>query len=132
MAFLVAFCVWFGCPDPPPPAHIHDVARSGSVSAPVAPDTHRGMGSDVEQWRGLVSAYFSDVDRALCVVKFESGGNPDALNPSGASGLFQVMPFWFDHFGGERFDPENNVRVAALVLAEQGWTAWSVVNKGLC
>lgn len=110
------------------------------VPAPVEPKTtthtqpsvHRGMGSNVEQWRGLVARHFSNVEKALCVIRYESGGNPDARNPSGAAGLFQVMPFWFDHFGGDAYEPENNARVAALVLAEQGWTAWSVVNKGKC
>jgi soluble lytic murein transglycosylase-like protein len=63
----------------------------------------------------------------------ESGGDPDALNPtSSAAGLFQVMPFWWDHYGGDRFNPETNVRVAALIKADQGWTAWSPYNRGEC
>ena len=91
------------------------------------------MGSDVEQWRGLVSAYFSDVEKALCVIKYESGGNPNAKNPSsGAAGLFQIMPFWWDAYGGDRYDPETNVALAAVILGQQGWGAWSVVNRGLC
>jgi hypothetical protein len=105
-------------------------------SGPSPATASQGMGnqtSDVERWRGLVASYFTDVDRALCVIRYESGGNPNARNPtSGAAGLFQVMPFWFDHFGGDRYDPANNTRVAALVLAEQGWTAWAVVNRGKC
>lgn len=93
----------------------------------------RGMGTNVEQWRGLVSSYFTDVNLALCVMLHESGGNPNARNSSsGAAGLFQVMPMWFNHFGGNAYDPENNVRVASLVLAEQGWSAWSAYNRGKC
>ncbi len=132
MSFIIPFCLWFACTTPPPPAHIHEVAPRSIVSTTVAPDTYRGMGSDVEQWRGLVAGYFSDVDKALCVIKYESGGNPNAYNPSSASGLFQVKQFWFDAYGGDAFDPTNKVRVAALVLAEQGWGAWAVVNKGKC
>lgn len=95
--------------------------------------TNRGMGSNVEQWRSLVSAYFSEVDRALCIMSHESGGNPNARNPSsGAAGLFQVMPFWWEHYGGDRYDPATNTRVAAAILAQQGWTAWSPYNRGLC
>ena len=30
------------------------------------------------------------------IIARESGGNPNAYNPSGASGLFQTMPFWGD------------------------------------
>lgn len=91
------------------------------------------MGSNVEQWRGLVAAYFSDVDRALCLMSHESGGNPNARNPSsGAAGLFQVMPFWWEKYGGDRYDPETNVRVASLIYQQQGWSAWSPYNRGLC
>jgi soluble lytic murein transglycosylase-like protein len=85
------------------------------------------MGSDVEQWRGLVAAYFpGEVDLALCVMAGESGGNPSALNPSGAAGLFQIMPFWWNKYGGDRFDPETNVAMARLIRDAQGWSAWNV------
>lgn len=92
------------------------------------------MGSNVEQWRSLVAAHFgSQTDRALCIMRHESGGNPNATNPtSGAAGLFQVMPFWWNHYGGDRYDPATNTRVAAAILAQQGWTAWSPYNRGLC
>jgi hypothetical protein len=117
------------------------------VQAPVVPQAprgpgplpdgvHRGMGNqttDVERWRGLVSSYFAQADLALCVIKYESGGNPYARNSSsGAAGLFQIMPFWFQHFGGSQYDPANNIRVASLVHAQQGWSAWAAYNRGKC
>lgn len=95
----------------------------------------RGVGSNVEQWRPLVAAYFpaETVNTMLCIMAGESGGNPDARNPSsGAAGLFQVMPFWWDHYGGDRYDPETNVRVAKLIWEQQGYGAWSVWNRGKC
>lgn len=98
-----------------------------------APASHSSPG--VEQWRGLVAAYFpgSAVDTMLCLMWHESKGDPGATNPrSGAAGLFQVMPFWWDHYGGDRYDPESNVRVARLIYGEQGFGAWSPWNRGLC
>lgn len=93
------------------------------------PSGNTGMGSgNVEQWRGLVEGYFgSYTDEALRVIACESGGNPNAYNPSGASGLFQVMPSWQRKFGGDLFDPANNVRIAKILFddgASRGWR-WS-------
>lgn len=86
--------------------------------------------SDVEQWRGLVSQYFTNVDYALCIIKWESGGNPNAVNSSsGAAGLFQIMPFWWDAYGGNRFNPETNVALAAKIYADYGWGAWNAQSK---
>lgn len=100
---------------------------------------NRGMGANVEQWRGLVATYFSgdQVDRALCIMDHESGGNPSAKNPrSSARGLFQLLgSMWAPYFGVSQdalYDPEVNVRLAARVLAMQGWSAWSPYQRGLC
>lgn len=96
---------------------------------------NRGMGNNVEQWRGLVSAYFSadKVETALCVMKYESGGNPTAYNSKyGASGLFQHLKgYWKERSsaagwgGADIFSPEANVAVAAWLQATQGWGHWS-------
>lgn len=114
-----------GTPCPPQPTRgpVH------STRATSAPSGHSGMGSgDVEQWRGLVEGYFGEyTDEALRVIACESGGNPSAYNPSGASGLFQVMPNWQRKFGGDLFDPANNVRIAKILFddgASRGWR-WS-------
>lgn len=118
---------------PPTPSPTTATATPNPPSStPSSPD--RSMGSNVEQWRGLVATYFpGEVTRALCIMAAESGGNPNAVNPrSGAAGLFQIMPFWWEEFGGDRFDPETNVRVAAAIRASQGWGAWSPYNRGMC
>jgi hypothetical protein len=91
------------------------------------------MGSDVEQWRPLVEQFFgANTDRALRVMRCESGGNPSAYNPSGASGLFQHMArYWPERaaaagFGGaDIFDPVANVGVAAwLSSAGTDFSHW--------
>lgn len=98
--------------------------------APVVTDeTFRGMGADVEQWRSLVAVYFpsDQVDRTLLVMACESGGNANAYNPSGASGLMQVLSSWADNFGyvpTQLFDPSINLYVASLLYYDGGWGHW--------
>lgn len=95
---------------------------------------------DVESWRPLVAKYFAweDVDRALCLMGYESNGNPTAQNPdSTATGLFQIMhSVWAETFGvkhrSEWHDPELNVYAASVIRSTQGWTAWAPYNRGLC
>jgi hypothetical protein len=92
----------------------------------------------VRRWAPLVSAYFraDDIDRALCLMEHESGGDHRARNTSsGAAGLMQVMPFWAGHFGystKDLYEPAVNLRVASLILDKQGWRAWSPFVRGLC
>lgn len=130
--------MWFGwCDTPPYTPVVHQIAEvAPATPQPVSAPGDSGMGnqtSDVERWRGLVSQYFTDVDHALCVIKYESGGNPTAVNAtSGAAGLFQIMPFWWDAYGGNRFDPETNIALASVIQSQQGWGAWNVVNDGKC
>lgn len=98
--------------------------------------THKGMGSDVEQWRPLVTKYFKaeDVNLALRVMGCESGGNPWADNPySSASGLFQHIMRYFPSRaaaagfpGGSVWDPETNIAASAyLRYSNGGWRDWA-------
>ncbi len=97
------------------------VAETATTTTPPA-----SVGSGVERWRGLVSAYFPAdlVDQALRVIECESRGDPTARNPySGASGLFQFMSrtwSWASEgagFGGaDVYDPEANVASAAWLV----------------
>jgi len=96
----------------------------------------RNIPDRVERWRSLVAAYFpaSQVERAMCVMSLESGGNPDAANPtSSARGLFQHLGrYWSDRStragwaGASIFDPEANVAVAAWLQSWGGWGHWTV------
>ena len=82
----------------------------------------------VEQWRSLVASIWpaEQVNNVLRVMACESGGNPNAVNPSsGAAGLMQVMPFWWDHYGGDRYDPVTNLTVAYWIWQQQGWGGWT-------
>ena len=93
----------------------------------------------VGRWRPLVEAQFpaGEVDTAMCVIRHESNGEPDADNPrSSARGLFQVLgSLWAPHFGisrAELYDPATNVRIARRIWDEQGWSAWSPYKRGAC
>lgn len=107
--------------------------RRGAGS--VGPDHPQGG----ESWRSLIAAHFPgrEVDRAVCVVGWESGGNPAAENPrSSAVGLFQIMfSVWGPEFGigyDELMDPAVNTWVAREVWDRQGWRAWAAVTRGVC
>ena len=69
------------------------------------------------------------MDKALQVMACESGGDPNTYNPSGAAGLMQVQwPSWGDHYGvtlEDLFDPATNMRIAADIWANGGWSHWS-------
>lgn len=158
---LVIACMWFGyCEEPPPvdlSIYLDRIDRSEvSLTDPPppppttttykAPSVYQGMGADVEQWRGLVAAYFpaSEVDRALCVMAGESGGNPFAKNPSStAAGLFQFLKSTWDdmvpgsisqgsYSSGAVYDPVYNIAAAAWLQGAIGWSQWSWYNRGNC
>jgi hypothetical protein len=115
-----------------PVSHRSSSSSSGSGSS----GANRGMGSNVEQWRGLVSAYDWNVDIALCLMARESGGNPNAQNKSsGASGLMQVLPSWAPKFGYDRSDlfiPEVNLEISYALYVDGGWNHWSPWKRGAC
>lgn len=105
-------------------------AMQRSVDAPQAelpktpPSTY-----GVERWRALVSAYFPTevVDQVLRVMTCESSGNPSAFN--GANyGLMQINAVHAAKVNGplsRLYEPEENLRVAAIIWRDQGWGPWS-------
>ncbi len=104
---------------------------------------YTGMGNgDVDQWLPLVAAFFGDlgpdaVNRVLCLMQYESGGNPNAKNPnSSARGLMQILAsLWAPHFGvsyEDLYDPSINLLLARKIYDQQGWWAWSPYVRGLC
>lgn len=92
-----------------------------------------GVPAGVEQWRSLVASWFraDEVDRAMRIMSCESGGDPGAYNPSGASGLFQhLRKYWTSRStaagfpGADPFDPVANVATAAWLRDDMGWGSW--------
>lgn len=63
------------------------------------------------------------------IIAAESGGNVRARNPSGASGLSQIMmPLHaglVQRYGGNVFDPMTNLRVAKHLYDESGLAPWT-------
>ncbi|ABE33069.1 lytic transglycosylase domain-containing protein [Paraburkholderia xenovorans] len=65
------------------------------------------------------AARVADVDSALlmAVIDVESGGNPQAVSPKGATGLMQLMPdTGARHGASDLFDPRQNVAAGARYL----------------
>ncbi|MGH8916515.1 MAG: transglycosylase SLT domain-containing protein [Acidimicrobiia bacterium] len=102
------------------------------------PGATSSTGEGVERWRDLAAVYFApdELDRVLCLMAKESGGDPDARNTdSGASGLMQVMPSWAPVFGYEPedlYDPIVNLWIAGQIRQRQGWGAWTPYLRGSC
>lgn len=128
MNLLLVLClVWLGFGQP------IDLAEEieSLATAPVA--------DPVERWRPLVAEHFppNEVDNALCIIRLESSGDPRADNPrSTATGLFQILAsLWGPHYGvttTELREPHTNVRLAADIWEEYGWSAWSPYERGAC
>lgn len=67
------------------------------------------------------AAHVADVDSALlmAVIDVESGGNPQAVSPKGATGLMQLMPgTGAKHGASDLFDAHQNVAAGARYLKE--------------
>ena len=107
-------------------------ARFAEPDPPPVVVQHRRPPSSVEYWRPLVAAHFraEHVDDALAVMACESGGDPNAANPtSSARGLFQFLQGWWSGAWGypafDPYDPVANVEAAAWLSAGgTDWTAW--------
>lgn len=81
----------------------------------------------------LIAAYPWPAIEATRIMMCESGGDPNAYNPSGARGAFQIMPVHAWRVGGDLdslYDPAVNVRVAFDIYVDNGgfagpWAACS-------
>lgn len=64
------------------------------------------------------------------IIMRESSGRARAYNPSGASGLLQLMPGWYTgQWGipaGDPFDPEYNLRSGYIMWRQVSWTPWAL------
>ena len=117
-------------PTPEPAPEPEPVESESVEAAPASPSVGADWGAGVEQWRSLVAAYFpaDQVDFALQVMKCESGGDPNAYNPSRTSGLMQVLASSADNFGvspDDLFNPETNIWIASELYYDGGWSHWT-------
>lgn len=69
--------------------------------------------AEIQRWAEGIGL---DPNLVAAVIQIESCGDPGAVSPSGALGLFQVMPFHF-HAGEEPLDVETNARRGMEYLA---------------
>ena len=118
-----------------PPATTPAVTVAAPTSAPTparpsgTPFQRSGALDQIEV-RQLVERHFQgdEVNRAMRVAWCESGFNPSLVDATtGATGLFPIDPETWRRLAGasDPTDPERNVRVAALIVAERGWTYWA-------
>lgn len=119
-----------------------------TISAVFSPGVQY-WGQDIITW---AQAYQLDPNLVATVMQIESCGDPNAISPAGATGLFQVMPYHFEE-GEGALDPDVNAQrglaylVDSLARAnghvglamagynggpraiEQGWDSWSVETR---
>jgi hypothetical protein len=125
-------------PPPPPPAP--PAPAPGSTSGPAPGPTSGPLPgpSEPQPTTGeivdLITSLWGtgyDGQVARCVAWRESRYQPTARNTSsGASGLFQLMPFWWDgnnQYGWrfDPYDPRQNAIHAHLIWKADGWGPWT-------
>jgi soluble lytic murein transglycosylase-like protein len=110
------------------PAASDDAGRESVViqsGRPQLDDTVRQTSSEVAARVMALSpiineaAHVADVDSALlmAVIDVESGGNPQAVSPKGATGLMQLMPGTGARHGASNlFDSRQNIAAGARYL----------------
>ena len=115
---------------PPVPVTVAEVVPVQASEPVVAPSgsVEQVIARAFERFGGGV------VNEAIAVARCESNLNPRAYNPSGASGLFQVMPLWAEDYArvtGQpyydgRYDAHANATFAAWLYGQSGtWRHWS-------
>ncbi len=89
----------------------HSAPASPGDSATAAPQLSPVFTPEVQHWASKITAwaaeYQLDPQLVATVMQIESCGNPTVLSPSGAQGLFQVMPYHFAA-GDDMLDPDTN------------------------
>jgi soluble lytic murein transglycosylase-like protein len=81
-----------------------DNSTTSSGLSPIFTREIQHWGNDIMRWANAAGV---DPNLAATVMQIESCGDPRATSRSGATSLFQVMPFHFK-FGENPYDPETN------------------------
>lgn len=109
----------------PAPEERSGSGQRGARRTPTDPDQM----SELEWWVDAEAGINGlDVDAILDVIRLESGGNPKARNPSGATGLIQFMPETARSLGTtteeiSEMPVEDQVRLAVQYFERSGITA---------
>lgn len=101
------------------PQPVDTVIYYSTAPAP-APAVALASSATYGDWADLVCSYDWDCSWALAVIACESGGNPDAYNPGGYVGLFQI---WEGH-GADLRDPATNIAAAYSLYLSGGAGNW--------
>lgn len=88
-----------------PSVRLSNGNTAGSIGASAAQEMARRTGVSATTWETIIAR--------------ESNGDPNAYNPSGASGLFQTMPFW-----GSTATVSDQIEAATRAYNAQGLAAW--------
>jgi uncharacterized protein YabE (DUF348 family) len=72
------------------------------------------------EWHDLVCSYNWDCSWAMAVIMCESSGNPNAYNPQGYVGLFQI----WEGYGANLRDPTTNIAAAYSLYVSGGTGNW--------
>ena len=78
--------------------------------------------ADILRWAAQAEL---DPNLVATVMQIESCGDPRALSPAGAMGLFQVMPYHFKK-GDAPYQPDTNARTGLAYLKESQVTHQNV------
>lgn len=88
-----------------PSVRLSNGNTAGATGAEAAQEMARRTGVPASTWETIIAR--------------ESNGNPNAYNPSGASGLFQTMPGW-----GSTATVPDQIEAATRAYKAQGLGAW--------
>ena len=92
---------------------IWSTSSSSSMLSPIFTKEVQHWGNDIVRWANAAGV---DPNLAATVMQIESCGDPRATSRSGATSLFQVMPFHFK-FGENPYEPETNASRGLNYLA---------------
>jgi hypothetical protein len=94
---------------------------SASTAAVFSGELASFFAPSVLRWEGNILAWSAeqglDPNLVATIMQIESCGDPRAVSPAGASGLFQVMPYHFAD-GEDHFDPGTNAQRGLNYLSQ--------------
>jgi hypothetical protein len=115
--------------------------QNSSEQSPINPSTNKEntkiaplFTPEVHHWEQEISSWSQtwglDPNLVATVMQIESCGDPHALSPAGAMGLFQVMPYHFSD-GEDPFKPDVNAWRGLAYLKDALETRGGDVRLGL-